>query len=271
VNPAPRPRSARAGLELTFDDPCVLFALRRESRAFRREFRPYQRFPGAPCRAKFCGPAWLSVLVAESGLGQAQTERALAWLLSTPKLGDVPYRPKLVLAAGFCGALHEGLQTGELVLATEILDAASGERWATTWPGELPAGPWEPALHRGRLVTVPSLAATADEKRFLGKEHDAVVVDMESAAVARRCREADIPFGCLRVVVDDLVTPLSPALAALVARGPVSVPRLAWAVVKRPRLVGELWGLARRSRTAAASLGRALGEVLTLTLPWAQD
>src|SRR5438034_11802836 len=86
--------------ELTFDDPCVLFALRREARAFYREFRPQQTFPGAPCRARFCGPPWLTVLVLETGLGAGRVEQALAWLLGNPVLESVPYSPKLVLSAG---------------------------------------------------------------------------------------------------------------------------------------------------------------------------
>ena len=55
--------------ELAFDDPCVVFALGRESAAFRREFRPHQRFPGSSCRARFCGPPWLTVLILETGVG----------------------------------------------------------------------------------------------------------------------------------------------------------------------------------------------------------
>ena len=45
------------GTEVVFDDPCVVFALGREAKAFRREFRAQQRFAGAPCWARFCGPA----------------------------------------------------------------------------------------------------------------------------------------------------------------------------------------------------------------------
>ena len=49
-------RGTPLGTELLFDDPCVVFALRSEAKAFRRTFRPQQRFAGAPCWAKFCGP-----------------------------------------------------------------------------------------------------------------------------------------------------------------------------------------------------------------------
>src|SRR5438045_1697588 len=106
--------------DLAFDDPCVVFALRREAVPFLREFRPHQRFAGAPCRARFCGPAWLTVLVLETGVGPQAMATALEWLLSKPMLDNVPYRPKLVLSAGFSGALDEKSQVGDIVLATEV-------------------------------------------------------------------------------------------------------------------------------------------------------
>src|SRR4051795_7787981 len=94
--------------DIAFNDACILFALRREAAPFLREFRPHQRFPGAPCWTRFCGPAWLSVLVLETGMGTARTAAALAWLLGRPLLENVAYRPRVVLSAGFAGALRPG-------------------------------------------------------------------------------------------------------------------------------------------------------------------
>jgi adenosylhomocysteine nucleosidase len=253
-------------IELTFDDPCVLFALGREAAPFRREFRPQQRFPGAPCRARFCGPAWLSVLVVETGMGAASVGRALEWLLGGPLLDNVAYRPKVVLAAGFAGALRPGYLVGDVILATEVVDAEGGS-WPTTWPGELPAGPWQPPLRRGRLVTVPHLVSEPDAKAELGERHGAVAADMESATVARACSREGIPFGCVRVISDDVRTALSPQLAGLLSGGRVSPLRLLGLLLRRPAVVGELWRLGRHTRRAAVELGQALGELLTLTLP----
>src|SRR5215469_5726563 len=132
--------------DLDFDDPCLLFALGRESQAFRRECPPTQRFPGAPCWARFCGPAWLSILVLETGVGAARTERALGWLLESPRLGVVPYRPQLVISAGFAGSLHPERRIGDIILPNEIADG-DGHTWPTTWPVRLPEGKWQPPLH----------------------------------------------------------------------------------------------------------------------------
>jgi adenosylhomocysteine nucleosidase len=258
------------GPEVLFDDPCVVFALGREAKAFRRTFPTQQRFPGAPCWARFCGPAWLSVLVVETGVGRQRAERTADWLLGRPLVGNVPYHPKLVLAAGYCGALVDGLKTGDCVLATEVVDEDGG-RWPATWPAELPAGRWDPPLCRGRLVTTRELAAEPYQKRALAQTHAAVAVDMETAALAKRCAAAGVPFGCLRTVLDEVDSPLSPRLASVFSGGRVSPWRLAWALVRSPSLVTELLGLAKRAKAAGEPLGKALGELLTLTLPWAAE
>lgn len=254
--------------DLSFTDPCILFALRRESQAFRREFRPHQRFPGAPCWARFCGPAWLTVLVLETGLGPARMQAALDWLLGGPLLGNVPYHPKVVVSAGFSGALDESFRVGDLILATEVVDS-QGNHWPATWPETLPSGEWRPPLHRGRLLTTPQLVGTAAEKQALGRRYDAAAVDMETAVIARGCQQRGVPFGCLRAISDDAAASLSPRLTSLLRGGRVSPWRLAASLARSPMLLPELLRLARQTRLAGEQLGKALGELLTLTLPWA--
>ncbi len=247
--------------------PLLLFALRREASHFLQEFQPQQRFPGAPCRAYFAGPSWLTVLVLETGVGPDAATTALEWALNKPLFGNLPYRPKLVLSAGFSGGLSLTLRVGDLVLATEVVDA-DGNSWPATWPGDLPAGNWKPSLARGRVLTTPGLVADPEQKRQLSELHQAVAVDMESAIAARICRQRGIPYGCLRAISDDWNTPLSPTLASLVPGGRVSWGRLLLALVRTPQLAGELWRLAKQTKTAARTLGLGLGEVLTLTLDW---
>ena len=81
----------------------------------------------------------------ETGIGPNRAQRALDWVLAKPLFEGVPYEPKLVLFAGFAGSLNESLGVGDLVLATDVVDL-EGNRWPTTWPGELPVGSWHPPL-----------------------------------------------------------------------------------------------------------------------------
>lgn len=251
--------------DLRFDDPCLIFALARESKYLRRELKPNQRFPGAPCRARFCGPSWLSLLMLETGVGAAATAAALEWLAGPPKLDQVVYHPKLVISAGFCGALQGNLEVGAVILGTEAIDQ-DGKRLGLTWPGPI-EGRWQPPLHQGPIYTAPHLVTHPEEKKALGLRHQALAVDMETARVAKWCLERGIPCGCVRTVSDDIQTALSPALTTLLSGGQVSPWRLAKALLGRPLLLGELLRLAKNSRHAARQLGLALGELLTLTLP----
>jgi hypothetical protein len=261
----------------------VVFALRREALYFRRGGRP-RRLAGAPCRAALHGDGPGAVLVVETGVGIAAAGKAVDWLLAqspgeagtAPQGGMLsraaqsptvhsgtewaakawhPPKPTRVLLAGFSGALRPGLGVGDLLWADAVCDADGGEQ-PTTWP----AGP--PSLPRGRLLTVRSLVGDPSEKRRLGERHRADAVDMEAAAVARCCARAGVPFGCLRVISDNVDTALSPALLDVLRGGRVGPLRLMGAVLRRPRLVGELWRLGADTRRAARVLGKALSELL---------
>lgn len=199
----------------------------------------------------------MTVLVLETGLGPAAMERALGWALGGPTLAGVPYRPRVVISAGFSGALQGGLRVGDLVLATEVTD---GE--GNTWPAQIGQTDLRWPLHRGRLLSGPHLVAEPTRKQELGAEHQALAVDMETAVVARLCQGQGIPFGCLRAISDDVETALSAPLARVLRRGRVAPLRLVGAVLRNPAMVGELWRLARHTRLAARQLALGLGELL---------
>ena len=76
----------------------------------------------------------------------------------------------------------------------------------------VPPGRWDPPLIRGRLLTVDQMAGAPGAKLALGQKSGAVAVDMEAATLARRCSKEGVPFGCVRVVLDEVQTPLSPRL-----------------------------------------------------------
>ena len=206
----------------------------------------------------------------ETGVGAARTERALKWLFGKPQLGVVPYRPLLVISAGFAGSLHAERRVGDIILANEVVDA-DRRSWRTTWPEKLPEGDWQPPLHRGRLLTIGQIVATPEAKRLLAEKHEAVAVDMESAMVARWCADRSVPLACMRAISDDFDTSLSPSLAGLLRDGRVDALRLVGSVLIRPWIIGELWRLARQTTYAGQQLGKALGELLTLTTPYGEE
>jgi adenosylhomocysteine nucleosidase len=179
-------------------------------------------------------------------------QAALQWALGAPRLAGVPYRPTFVLLAGFSGALQSGLTIGDLVLATDVIDA-HGNSWPASCPfqgGSL--------FTRSRILTTNSLVSEPSKKQTLGRVFAAVAVDMESATAAQICQEQGMPFGCLRSISDTSDTELSPALVQLLRAGRPSPAAVLATVVRRPALLGELRSLARDTRIAARRLSAGL-------------
>src|SRR5205085_6196642 len=137
-----------------------------------------------------------------------------------------------------------------------------GNRWPAPWPGALLPGTECPPFRLGRLLTATSLVTTPEQKRALGRQFQAVAVDMETATVARLCRQHGVAFGCVRAISDDVHTALPPRLLALLARGRASPLRILMALLASPRLAGELWRLAGQTRLAAERLAQSLIELL---------
>jgi nucleoside phosphorylase len=264
-------------VDIAITDPCVVFALRRESMYFRRRFPFQQRFPGAPCLAHFRGSPPHTVLMLETGVGAGAMETALRWCLGSPRFGELPYRPRCVLSVGFSGALRPAQRVGDLILASEIVDEA-GNGWSISDSDVTPNMATTEVI-AGRLLTVSELVSDPHDKARLGERYDALAVDMETAVLARICAERGIPLVCLRVISDDLQTRLSPQLVGLLRRGRVSPMQLLGAVLCHPNLIGELYHLAGQTRGAAkqlvvfgsllAALDRSppLGEVRRVPLP----
>lgn len=189
------------------DRVAVLFALEREATPFRRLAK---RFP--------------AVRITVSGVGRAAARAASLLALEES--------PRLVIAAGFCGALVPGLRVGDIVRSP-------------------------------RILTVDYLVFDPDEKRTLGALHAADAVDMESAAVAEVCAAKGVPFLTVRAVSDTVDTALSPELVRLLSGGNVSPWKALKALLRKPSLLGEFRRLARDTKHAARQLAAALVDVVS--------
>ncbi len=223
-----------------------LFALRRESRPFTRQLRFVNAFPDAPCPAALYDTHRAAAIVLETGIGAERAAAAIRWVLNT-------LRPRLVVACGFAGALSPQLKIGDMLLASEVIEPGEDDlRWHTVVPGALGD------LEMGRLLTVPRLVAMPADKRSLGRQTAAVMVDMESAAIAEACQARRVPCAVVRAISDAADTALSPRLVGLMAGGRVSPWRVLAAATRSPGLALELWRLARDTRRAARRLREAL-------------
>jgi hypothetical protein len=85
---------------------------------------------------------------------------------------------------------------------------------------------------------------------------------MESAIVAARCAELNVPFGAVRTISDPIEMELSAELVSLFGDEVPSTARLTAALATKPTLAKEMWRLARNTRLASRRLESALRALL---------
>jgi adenosylhomocysteine nucleosidase len=130
-----------------------------------------------------------------------------------------------IVSTGFCGALDPALHIGDIV--------------------------------EGSLVCADRVAVTVAEKAGLRARTGAAAVDMESAAVAEKARDWNVPFRSVRAV-SDIAAENMPLDFNLYrdAHGRFSRTRIALAAFQKPfTAIPALMRLDRNCRIAAESLG----------------
>jgi hypothetical protein len=141
-----------------------------------------------------------------------------------------------VVSFGLAGGLHDGLECGEVLDATRVVDADG----TVLWEGR-PLG-----IEGARAATILAVDAVVDDpakRRRLHERTGADAIDMESGALARAGRLA----GCLRAVSDTPDRTLGPLGELLDANGKL-----------RPRGVVCVLAAPRRTARALADVRRAL-------------
>lgn len=159
---------------------------------------------------------------------------------------------RAVVSTGYCGALDPALRAGEVFVATEVVAAPGGARYAAGRPlARLPYA-------SGPLVSLDRVAVTAGEKARLYQDGCAAV-EMEAAAVARAAGDQGLPFYCIRAVSDTAEEDMPLDFNQYRDRdGRFQNGRIAVSALLRPSRLPGLVRLARASGLASANLGEFL-------------
>ena len=197
-----------------------------------------------------------SGVLVETGIGAA---RARAAALAAPVA-------RAWVAMGCAGALVAWLRRGQAVVADDVVVLDAGGRVADRLPAA--SGPFAETAARhgvrlipGSIAACPGVMATAGAKAAAGSTSGALVVDMESGAIAAVARDRGVPFHGLRVVIDlaDESLPFGPDLVDE-DTGTVRVGRAIRALAPPSRWPAAV-RLVRGQRAAARALG-ALAQVI---------
>ena len=180
----------------------------------------------------------LAVLVC-GGIGAEAARRACEAVIKL-------YQPRLVISAGFAGALDPELEVGRMLTPRMVIDANDGSRT------DVGSG-------NGVLVSFDAVA-DANQKLKLGKAYRADAVDMEAAAVARGALAHGIPFIAMKAISDDAGSEMSPLGNFIASDGQFQAGRFVAFAAVRPWLWPGVIRLRANAQKASSALCRALEE-----------
>ncbi len=192
------------------------------------------------------------VAVIVSGVGHASARRGVEHLLAG-------HRPRVLISAGFAGALDPELDRNDLVAPRAIIDGSGG---VVEVDGSLAES--VPAIRKaGRLLLVDRVITDVAEKLQLRNEHQADLIDMESFSVAVSAHERGIPFASLRVISDNARAELPAEIGRLLnTSGSYRVGAAMRAIWSRPASVKDFWKLHSHAMEASDRLADGLQVLL---------
>jgi hopanoid-associated phosphorylase len=175
-----------------------------------------------------------------------------------------------LISFGIAGGLAPMLRPGDLVIANGVT-IGDGRTLAADPVWMLQLLERLPGAVSGTIYGDTAIAETPERKGQLYATTGALLVDLESAAVAEACHAAGKPFAVIRAVADPAGRRLpSLALDALDAEGRPLLMKVAAGLLRRPFELPGLIRVGLDSRAALSALGAAvgrLGPALSLQTP----
>ena len=159
----------------------------------------------------------------------------------------------LVVSTGFAGGVRPGFRVGDLVMASEVIQASSGDR-------SRPVSSFfslSDTASVGPFVTVDQVLPDPKAKAWAGNRFGAIAADMESAAVARAADQAGVAWMAVRAILDPMEVPL-------VVRSRAQALRM----LAVPRRWKEFSVFLRAVRTASRSLAGGLHDLMERRKRW---
>jgi adenosylhomocysteine nucleosidase len=194
------------------------------------------------------------VMLAANGAGPRLAVRAVETAIRAISAADLSASLlEAVVSTGFCGALDPKLGEEQIVVASAVLDAATGETSPCATLCAVPDG-----AVSGIVLSQDRVANSAAEKREL-HARGAIAVDMESAGVLARARRSEVPFYCVKVVTDRADESFALDLNRMrTSEGRIARGKIGRYTLTHPHLLRHLFHLRSRADKAARELGEFL-------------
>lgn len=179
-----------------------------------------------------------SIPVLQTGIGRDAVVRALDRCSAG-----------LVILAGACGGLR---RVSDVPPIARVVDE-HGNAWT----------PWHADASGVTLAAVDRIISTPEDKRSLGAALDASIVDMESHAFAAACEGRALAWSVVRGVSDTPEETLPhEVLGWITPGGDTRAARAVLDMARRPRLIGHMAGVVRRSRRVLPLVGEHVADLI---------
>src|SRR4051812_39358150 len=194
------------------------------------------------------GQAWLvqETVMFAGGIGRKAAAIATREVIER-------FQPDLIISAGFAGALRSEKNVGDVLRASRVIDASSGDKYECVRDSD----------SSGVLVTAATVLSRKG-KEELAHKFGADAVDMEAAVVGEVAHASGIDFMSVKAISDELEFEMPPLGRFVDAHGQMQLLKLIAYAAFHPQIWRALGELRKNSRVAAEKLAGALEKIVSI-------
>ena len=185
-------------------------------------------------------------IVVAGGMGSQRVTQAFQAAVAAVPISTV-------LSTGLAGACTATLAVGDVVEATTVIEARTGERFAAK------------ASQTPHILVTTETIASIREKARLAETYAAAIVDMEAATVARLAAAHSLSFRVIKAISDAHDFELESLARFAGKNGHFRTGAFALHTVLRPQSWPKAMQLGRASTLALANLHKVLLETIAST------
>ena len=196
-----------------------------------------------------------NLAIVHTGVGRRACRERLEILLRRENFSGL-------ISAGFAGALEKDLRVGHVLVSENY----SNQELLSSPKLELALA--DDTTFLGKLLTVPRMVETAEERERLNKAHGAAAVDMETEVIAELCSAHNLPMLSVRAISDTAAEPFPAPANVLfdVAKQKTDFLRLGGYVATHPGAIARLNAFRAQVGVARKALADALDEIVKADL-----
>ena len=244
----------------------ILGAVTEEIAGIKREINISDRVRLDKSEAWFGKYQGRNIVLVRTGVGRKRAQNATQQVIDK-------FNPEVIISMGYAGALTEGLNVGDMFVASTIfspesdsnsfeMDDPKNLKWLELAKKTPP--PENVKLKIGRLITVDMVVHTPKAKKELGSRFRAEAVEMETLEIALLARVNKIAFISIRGISDAVNHELIDCSSFLDSDGELSKLRAGWYVLTHPKSLKNAFSLRSNTQIATQNLTDFISRLISI-------